>query len=385
MNSRQKKPKSITRFSILVLCACLLVAQYLSVQGNAQTSDTEAIRQAQQLGSRTAVLQAEIDANNKRLKELAFIEGDLSAKIAQLNLEILQANKEIEVITIKIDELDRSLAVAQSELTRQRGLLKANLRALYKQGGASDVELFLASESFSSYVNDQSYLQKIKDGIQVSAIAVIRTKQNIELQRYTQKNLFKRQDAQRKILVDRQKEQENLLAVTKGDQAKYLQVIADLQAQFDQADNSLTALFRDKKFTSLGRVTAGEQIGLVGSSGLSTGPHIHFAVFSNNRFIDPVESEGKLINNYLWPVPNSVWSDITQVFGCSDFELEPIAPSCPGGHTHNGLDIAGWYGDPVIASADGDIVFRGPSGAYGYVVIIDHGGGTFTYYPHLLN
>ena len=155
--------------------------------------------------------------------------------------------------------------------------------------------------------------------------------------------------------------------------------------QFDQADINVTELLKNQKFTSLGKVKAGEQIGMVGSSGLSTGPHIHFAVFQNGKFINPVESENKLIQNYLWPLPNSTWADITQPFGCTDFDLEPVAPSCPGGHTHNGLDIAGWYGDPVIAAADGDIVFKGPSGAYGYVVIVDHGNSTFTYYPHLLN
>ena len=32
----------------------------------------------------------------------------------------------------------------------------------------------MASDSFSQYVNDQSYLQNVKDGIQISAIAVVR-------------------------------------------------------------------------------------------------------------------------------------------------------------------------------------------------------------------
>lgn len=362
----------------------LIFGIVLRLTAVAQENST-AIQQAQSIGARASQLQAEIDANNEKLKELAFKERDLNAKIQQLSLEIDLANKEIEITTIKLNELDGLLKRTREELQKQRNLLRANIRALYKIGGASDIEILLSSGNFSNYVNDQSYLQTVKDGIQVSAIAVVKTKQELELQRITQKNLFKRQEAQKKILIDRRAEQEKLLADTKGDQQKYIQIIIDLQIQFDAADNSLIELFKNQKFTSLGKVRAGEQIGLVGSSGLSTGPHIHFAVFANNRFIDPVASENTLINNYLWPLPNSRWSDITQAFGCTDFELEPTAPSCPGGHTHNGLDIAGWYGDPVIAAADGDIVFRGPSGAYGNVVIISHGNNTFTYYPHLLN
>ena len=37
------------------------------------------------------------------------------------------------------------------------------------------------------------------------------------------------------------------------------------------------------------RVIQGVQIGTVGSTGLSTGPHLHFAVFKNNRAVNPLD------------------------------------------------------------------------------------------------
>lgn len=339
----------------------------------------------QALGNKTTGLQNEIDANYVRIRELATQERDLKSKIEQINLEIDQANKEIEITTLKIDELDGTIATTTKELNSQRSLLRANLRKLYKSGGASDFELLVASDSFSGYVNEQSYLQTIKDGIQVSAIAILRNKQDLELQRYTQKALYKRQEAQKVTLQTRKTDLDKLLADTKGEQAKYLELLKQLDKEYQQADALLEAFFSGQTFTSLGHVNAGEQIGIVGSSGLSTGPHTHFTVFMNGKWTNPIESEGKLVNNFLWPLPNSNWSDITQAFGCTDFELEPVSPSCPGGHFHNGLDIAGWYGDPVIAAAEGEIIFRGFKPSWGNVVIIDHGNGVFTHYPHLLN
>ena len=339
----------------------------------------------QALGNKTTALQLEIDANNTKIQELATQERDLKSKLEQINLEIVQANKEIQITELKIDELDGTLAKTQAELTKQKQLLRENLRSLYKQGGASDVELFLSSSTFSSYVNDQAYLQKIKDGIIVSATTITRYKQEIGLQRITEKELFKRQDVQRAVLTTRQADMQTLLVQTKGDQAKYLEILKGLDKEYDKADAQLAEYYSGKTFTSLGHVKAGEQIGIVGSSGLSTGPHTHFTVFMNGKWTNPVESEGKLVNNFLWPLPNSKWTDITQPFGCTDFDLEPVQASCPGGHFHNGLDIAGWYGDPVIAAADGEIIFRGFKPSWGNVVIIDHGNGIFTHYPHLLN
>jgi murein DD-endopeptidase MepM/ murein hydrolase activator NlpD len=49
---------------------------------------------------------------------------------------------------------------------------------------------------------------------------------------------------------------------------------------------------------------------------------------------------------------------------------------------HAGLDIAGAPGTPVIAPANGKVVFAGKKGPLGNAVIIDHGYGVRTQYGH---
>jgi murein DD-endopeptidase MepM/ murein hydrolase activator NlpD len=52
---------------------------------------------------------------------------------------------------------------------------------------------------------------------------------------------------------------------------------------------------------------------------------------------------------------------------------------------HSGLDIAGERGQPVHATAEGTVIHVGYNGAYGNLIVIDHGFGLETRYGHLLS
>jgi len=55
-------------------------------------------------------------------------------------------------------------------------------------------------------------------------------------------------------------------------------------------------------------------------------------------------------------------------------------PANPG---HIGLDIAAETWDPIVAAADGEVVFAEWGGGYGNLVIVDHARGWSSYYAHL--
>lgn len=75
----------------------------------------------------------------------------------------------------------------------------------------------------------------------------------------------------------------------------------------------------------------------------------------------------------IWPARGWVTSD----FGS---RLDPYTAKRV---MHQGMDIANRHGTPVIAPADGVVVFAGVEGAYGKVVVLDHGFGLKTRYAHL--
>ncbi|WP_129596303.1 M23 family metallopeptidase [Anaerophilus nitritogenes] len=52
------------------------------------------------------------------------------------------------------------------------------------------------------------------------------------------------------------------------------------------------------------------------------------------------------------------------------------------GRKHTGIDLAAPIGTPVSAADGGKVVFSGTKSGYGKCIILDHGGGTQTYYAH---
>ena len=75
----------------------------------------------------------------------------------------------------------------------------------------------------------------------------------------------------------------------------------------------------------------------------------------------------------MWPVEGPV----TGAFG------ERIDPFNGEGAFHTGVDISTAYGQPVIAPADGVVVFAGDAGGYGRLIVLEHGQGISTRYGHL--
>ncbi|MEW6540346.1 MAG: M23 family metallopeptidase [Bacillota bacterium] len=52
------------------------------------------------------------------------------------------------------------------------------------------------------------------------------------------------------------------------------------------------------------------------------------------------------------------------------------------GQPHYGIDFAADHGAPIRAAEAGQVVFAGPAGTFGLLVILDHGDGLTTYYAH---
>lgn len=219
-------------------------------------------------------LQAQINANNAKAKELSTQADTLQNKLASLDAQVAQLQAQIDLTKNKIAELQINLEKAQVELDRQKELLKASIQALYKKGGASTVELLIGSDSFSQFINDQTYLERLKSGIQTSTEKVIELKQQIQLQQTEQKGLLAQKQSQQQSLNATKNEQQALLDQTKGQEANYKQAVSTLRAQQAQVMAQIAA----RMVASGTTVYAGD-----GSNG---GYPTRWASAPQNRFVD---------------------------------------------------------------------------------------------------
>lgn len=348
---------------------------------NWQTAKAQSV---DELRAKSQSLQQQIDSNDQQVKALADAAATIQEKMNQLEAQATAMDLQISSTTARIGEINRTLKDTVDKLNHQKELLRFSIKALYMHSGASSVELLASSDSFSQFINSQTYLEKLKDRIQDSSKKVIDLNRQMFDEQIQQEEMLKRQEALKASLLDVEKQQADLLVLTKGEQAKYEQVVADLEAKQRQVEAELTAKIRSGTLVSEGRVARGDMIGRIGMTGFTFGPHLHFEIRdANNNTINPLPNGGtSLVNGYSWPV--QAQPKINQVYGC-------VAPygwyytKCNSTTSfHPGIDVNGGLGTPVIAPADGEIIVNANHcDGYGHKIIIRHDDGYLTYFAHL--
>jgi septal ring factor EnvC (AmiA/AmiB activator) len=337
-----------------------------------------------ELQKKSQQLQADIQVNNDKIAELSQQGETLQVKVDELNNEIARANTEIQLTEVNLEELRLRLKAAEEELERQKQLLKATLQAIYERSGASTFELLMATDNLTSFLNEQEYLGQLQSAVKQSTDQVIKLKQQIEEEKRNQEDLLKKQKEQRAVVDAKRAEQQAILDATQGQESKYREVVASQLAALEEAEQQLAALLTAGSYISYGPIARGQVLGALGSTGFSTGPHLHFQVYRNGSTVNPSAGGSTIINGYAWPLFGGV-GYISQSYGCVAAPWY-YAVQCGGGSGsfHSGLDIAASAYTPIVAVESGEVIFKGCRAGLGYVVVVDHGGGWQTWYPHMV-
>ena len=271
--------------------------------------------------------------------------------------------------TSVIRELEESLAETETELDRQIEDFSTVLVELYKNGNASQLEVFFRAESYSSYIAFVECMEQLLDS---SDKRIEEINALIEQSEQTKKehddaivslSAKKRELIYSKIELARREAVVDYLIENNSGEDQYTQEEIDKKNQEEQdIANEIAQLLQQLNALKTEQQRLEEE---------KRKQELE-EWLNNNQNQGGNDSYNTALR---WPIPSAYGYYISSRFGWRDGQYAG---------QHNGLDIVPYAGEgtPILAAAAGTVIYSEYRGNFGNVVFIDHGNGLTTVYAH---
>ncbi len=297
---------------------------------------------------------SEVEQELERLRTQAHSLSDEIANIESqkqtTNRIVNELDRQITGLGAQIDQITVDLLIAQDALLEKRAVLERRLVDIYKRGALYSWQVLLAAESFGDLLSRYKYLFLVS-----------------RQDRLLTNDMHKLRDRvarQRQLLVDARETLGRRRRERTDELGRYLALeheretnLRETRRNARQAEQRLTRLDKDEKSLN-DRVEALERARREAESrGVTTA-----AGTITTADLGGLE----------WPVEGS----IIYPFGTTTGPNNTRIP-------RHGIGIKAAVGTPVRSVAPGTVSLAGPLGLYLTSVLIDHGGGYYTFYAYL--
>lgn len=263
----------------------------------------------------------------------------LDERISETEQELNDLNTQITDLQSSIDEVEANLETAQSSYDSQKTVLDNYLVEVQESSDVEYLDVLLSSKNISEFLSSYfliselaSYEMDLLDDMQAKKDEIELSKTKLEQDKEQLATIKANQTKTATILENTKTVRENFISKL-SDQEK------EIQAQIDEYNTRFDEINKEILELAQGSIAA-EYIG------------------------------GEL----AWPVPG--YTRITSKYGMRTHPITGVYK------LHTGVDIGAPMGADFIAANDGIVTKASYNGAYGNMVIIDHGGGVSTLYAH---
>jgi len=303
----------------------------------------------QEVESRLKRVLTELSEQRNRLRLVRRKERQLLGELEgidrtkdQAERKLTELGEDYQQTQLRAKEVSVQLQRAQEHLTVRRRVLGARLRDIYKYGRTGYAEVLLGSDDFAAFVIRWQLISTI-----VHADTEALDAHAADMARYQRLQATLAQDeAYLRTLTAHTEARQREIAATELAKREMLERLQVERAAYERVVREL-----EKNSKDLEAMIQKAQVP----------PRRPTIAEAHTRFA------------FRWPTRGL----FTSGFGMRRHPLFGIW------HLHTGVDIATAWGAPVLAAAEGRVIYAGWFGGYGKIVVIDHGEGMSTLYGHL--
>lgn len=333
MDRGKKRNIRLTKRNLLMVLVVLLV---FAAAGSGLIFGSSERDKLDELNKKITNLENQLKQGKAQESKLAAEINGLNALIRSAEGEIRDLRKEISKLVEEIELMEGELAEKEEEIQGQSDEMGQRIRIMYKNGDVGILEVLLSSESMTDFLTNLDMAQRIFNGDVTFLEDLENQYEDIADYKAKLETLKAELDAKQKAEATRR----GKLEANKDDVSRLKAEVATdnktLEKQVDKLNDEANALIAEiLKLQETGDYVGGE---------------------------------------FLWPSPG--YHTITSEFG------NRIHPILKVKKLHTGIDIRVPSGSNIVAANAGKVIKAAWNNSYGYMVMVDHGGGIVTLYAH---